>query len=116
MLLLPFVRLQHSFQILTVGGTHLWQEEDTLRIEEDVMGPNGIILVAPPRVIGGLSLCEIDATQTNLQDFYEWNDLPLESDTICTRVLHDLPCVPPPTDAMIAPLPLGEILAALRAF
>ena len=120
MFILPYLRLSsHTIQILTVGGCTLWEEDSTLRIKEDILEPNDIYLAAAPRVIQlhghTVVLCEIDPVQTNLNDFYEWKDLPLDNDTICIRMIHDLPCVPPPADLLLAPLPLSTVLDALRA-
>jgi len=121
MYVLPFITLSpYTYKVLTVGGTHLWEEDDSLRVEDDVLTPNGLYLSSAPRPMHHegeiVYLCEIDQERTSVDDFYEWSDITLEDrDTFAWRLIHHLPSVPPPQDAILDPVPLSCILASLRS-
>jgi hypothetical protein len=102
MLIIPFVyyhimlshthspMMVHRYKILTMGGSHLWVENDDLDIVADVMEPNGIVLKSPPRIIGGnVALCEVDTEQTAMNDFYHWEEIGVsDKETFCWRTLY----------------------------
>jgi len=94
MFIVPFickVSKQHnmtiySIHILTIGGTQLWEEEDHLRTQEDVLEPNDIYSKANIRTVDTLRLCEVDTDRTHIADFYKWSELPAhDRETFCWR-------------------------------
>jgi len=78
----------HIFQILTIGGTTMWKENPTASLEEDILHPNGIYLDKPVTKWKDVMLCHVDSKKTDMNDFYQWNELPKESDTFCWRTFY----------------------------
>ena len=77
------------FQLLTIGGTLLWKEDDSLQLEEDILHPNGIYLQGSLIKHNHIYLCPVDATQTNLSDFYQWKELEQgDTETFCWRTIY----------------------------
>lgn len=66
-----------------------WKEDDSLKLEEDILHPNGIYLQGPPIQHNDLYLCPIDPLRTNLADFYQWKELDIcDSETFCWRTMY----------------------------
>ena len=78
----------HIFQILTIGGTTMWKENPTASLENDILHPNGIYLDQPVIKTKDIMLCSVDSKKTDMNDFYQWNELPKESDTFCWRTFY----------------------------
>lgn len=77
----------HSITLLTVGGKHLWEENNSLNIDEDILNPNDIwrkgTVLTPDKV---LKLCEVDTDKTITTDFYKWNEISInDEETFCWR-------------------------------
>ena len=97
MIIVPFIHkvkqiagMQLSiFQLLTIGGTLPWEEEDTLKLEEDILHPNGIYLASKPIKQNDLYLCPVDPVKTNLSDFYQWKEVETNDvETFCWRTIY----------------------------
>ena len=79
------------FQLLTIGGTALWSESDDLRIIEDILEPNGIILKEAPFLYNGIQFCPVDTEKTTMNDFYKWEEISKEDqETFCWRTFYVL--------------------------
>ena len=77
------------FQLLTIGGTLPRKEDSSLRLEEDILHPNGIYLQGQPIQRNDMYLCPIDPIKTNLSDFYQWNELSQnDTETFCWRTIY----------------------------
>jgi len=96
MFIIPFLRKKVSLgptqitviQMLLVGGTTLWEEEDSLELQE-ILGPNGICVIGPPTIHGKMVFCPVDPLKTNLSDFYQWSEISKEDhETICWRTYY----------------------------
>jgi hypothetical protein len=95
MFILPFTHKlteQNNFKVftiklLTIGGTQLWEENNSLHIDTDILNPNDIYRKGDiMNVDKKLKLCEIDTTKTNITDFYKWDELKItDTDTFCWR-------------------------------
>jgi hypothetical protein len=68
----------YQWNILTISGSKLWKEEDTMRIKEDILDPNGFILHSPPRQNGSVVYCELDESKLQMEDYYNWEELTKE--------------------------------------
>ena len=97
MIIIPFIhKVKHvppmqitMFQLLTIGGTMPWKEDSSLRLEEDILHPNGIYLQGPPIQRNEMYLCPIDPIKTNLTDFYQWNEIQKgDTETFCWRTVY----------------------------
>jgi len=77
------------FQLLTIGGTTLWKEDDSLDLEADILSPNGIYLHGPVIRQKELYLCPVDVKKTQLTDFYQWTELSSDdTETFCWRTVY----------------------------
>jgi hypothetical protein len=100
MFILPFIHEvvpQNTFQvnvikILTIGGQTLWEEENKLHIDKDILNPNDIYRKATPiKFDKQLQLCEVDVSKTNILDFYKWKELDCnDTETFCWRTFIHL--------------------------
>lgn len=100
MFILPFIHEvvpQTAFQvnvikILTIGGQTLWEEENKLHIDKDILNPNDIYRKSTPiKFDKQLQLCEVDITKTNILDFYKWKELDIsDNETFCWRTIVHL--------------------------
>jgi len=97
MIIIPFIhKVQRVstmqitiIQILTIGGTAPWTENDSLDLETDVLQPNGIYLQGSPTVYQNIVFCPVDTTKTNLSDFYQWKELSAnDTETFCWRAFY----------------------------
>jgi len=78
----------HTIQILTIGGTTLWKENASLAVESDILNPNGIYLAAKPFQWKDVYFCKVDTHKTDMNDFYEWSEIPKQSDMFCWRTFY----------------------------
>lgn len=97
MFILPYHSSSRAFQAihmttlhcLTLGGTQLWKEDDSLDVIRDILEPNGIYLASPPIRVKDIVMCEVDTTRTNLADQYQWDEIPLtDRHTFCWRTYY----------------------------
>jgi len=75
------------FKVLTIGGSELWEEENGLNIDKDILNPNDIYrgkkLI---KLNKHINLCEVDVEKTKIDDFYMWQDIEFENkETFCWR-------------------------------
>jgi hypothetical protein len=77
-------------QILTIGGTALWEEDDQLDVKRDLLEPNGLYLQSPIYMKNKITFCPIDRNKTSMNDFYRWEEtLPADNhDTFCWRTFY----------------------------
>ena len=131
---LPAVFL-HRIRILTWGGTELWQEENTLRLREDILEPNELPLVSH-HLYKNVHLCLLDETQLNLSEYYDWEEIhpsvssvsfvPSDPPVFCWRTFYVMePRSPstassppfflsPPPTACLGPYTCEELLTHLK--
>jgi hypothetical protein len=98
MLILPFIHNtvnNNNFEVniikvLTLGGQTLWEEKNTLHIDNDILNPNDIYRKSSPiKYDKTLQLCEVDTDKTNISDFYKWEEIALEdSETFCWKTYY----------------------------
>jgi hypothetical protein len=75
------------FQILTIGGSALWNEASSNPTE--LLHSNGIYVLSKPVKIKDLYLCHVDTTKTQMSDFYKWNEISIDDqDTFCWRTFY----------------------------
>ena len=76
----------HEYCILTQGGTQIWSEEDSLRLEEDILGPNGFIMESQKRY-KDIVWCKLQDSCVNMEDYYEWKEMSsfVDKETFCWR-------------------------------
>ncbi len=81
-------------KILTIAGKDLWEEESNLDIQSDILIPNGLYSLnkTPIFKLKGLNvyMCEIDIDKTTMTDFYNWNEIDIESDNFCWRTFYHI--------------------------
>lgn len=77
----------HCIHILTIGGNNLWEEDNSLDIENDILKVNDIFILGEIITIDKIiKLCEVDVAKTNIHDFYKWSDIGMnDTDTFCWR-------------------------------
>ena len=82
----------HCIQLLTIGGTTLWEEDEHLDMDRDILESNDIYRKGDTiQLPGNVVLCEIDIEKTNVQDFYKWSDLSVEDHTtFCWKTYYYL--------------------------
>jgi hypothetical protein len=95
MLIVPFIHnILHKnniqvniIKILTIGGRYIWEEDDSIDLDTDILNSNDIYRKGQIIKLGNnLQLCEVDTIKTNIQDFYKWEELTIEDiDTFCWR-------------------------------
>lgn len=78
----------HVIHVLTIGGTTLWKESPTLSLEKDILHPNGIYLKGKPIPWKDVYFCSVDTEKTEMNDFYQWTELPKENDLFCWRTFY----------------------------
>jgi len=97
MIIIPFIHKSKmvatmrltTFQILTIGGTRPWKEDDRLDVERDILHPNGIYLSCPPIRYQDMYLCPVDQEATKLDDFYQWKEIRTDDhETFCWRPFY----------------------------
>jgi hypothetical protein len=100
MFILPFIHKvinQPSFDIniikfFTVGGDSIWEEENSLHIDKDILNPNDIYRKGKPiKIDANLKLYEVDLTKTNVSDFYKWEEIDInDKDIFCWKTYYIL--------------------------
>jgi hypothetical protein len=82
----------HSIHLLTIAGKKLWEEDASFDVDRDILEPNDIYRKGDIQTImKNVKLCEVDLERTNIQDFYQWKEIPLEDDTtFCWRTYFHL--------------------------
>lgn len=77
------------FTILTIGGKYVWEEDDNLDIEGEILYPNGIYLKNKPTKYGTIVLCNVDTDKTDINDFYKWNEIDKDdTSTFCWKTIY----------------------------
>jgi hypothetical protein len=77
----------HVIKLLTIGGKTIWEEEDSLNIDTDILNSNDIYRKGNLiKMKKKLHLCEVDLNKTNMNDFYNWNEIAVnDNNTFCWR-------------------------------
>ena len=75
------------YQVLTVGGTALWEEEDSHDVNE-ILTLNEIHVTSPPTQIQHTWLCPVDLVQTKMEDYYQWTETEQDSALFCWRTFY----------------------------
>jgi hypothetical protein len=98
MLILPFIHNvvnNNNFEVniikvLTLGGQILWEEKNSLHLDNDILNPNDIYRKNNPiKYDKTLQLCEVDTNRTNISDFYKWEEISLEdTETFCWKTYY----------------------------
>lgn len=100
MLILPFIHGiinndNNNFQVnvikvLTIGGQTLWEEDNSLDIDNDILNPNDIYRKGGPiKYDNNLEMYEVDTNKTNISQMYHWNECTLDdSNTFCWRTFY----------------------------
>ena len=60
----------NTIKILTIGGRNIWQEENILDIDKDILNPNDLYRATKKtiKLSNNIFLYEIDANKTNVLD------------------------------------------------
>lgn len=95
MLILPFIHnvvdqnnIQiHSIKVLTIGGRGIWEEDNSLNLDKDILNPNDIYRKGTTiKFDKQLQICEVNTEKTKISDFYKWDEIPFEDiETFCWR-------------------------------
>ena len=93
MFIIPFIEkktqlhnmIVTSIHIFTVGGTKLWEEDNSFTVQ-DVLTANDIFVSDPPKFKNGIYFCKVDPITTNMADFYKWEEV--TDDTFCWRTFY----------------------------
>jgi len=106
--------------ILTIGGTTLWKEDDTLNIVEDILLPNGISLHGKPMKIKDVYVCHVDEERTQMNDFYKWSDIS-DNDTFCWKTFYTFGVeqhswLPIPEEERLEPYPYQDIVNMIDVY
>ena len=99
-------------RILTLGGKDLWQEDDMLRLAEDILEPNGLPLLRH-HSHKGIHFCQLDPTQLDLSEYYDWEEVdPTATPPVfCWRTFYWMgDTLPPPSTAYLGPFPCELLL------
>ena len=112
--------------LLLIGGDTLWEETDpALRLQEDILEPNGLWMDAAgsmPRTTARGSeiwFCSIDPVKTAMDEFYEYDDISLEdaAPVFCWRRFYLTMMEHPPLRLRLGTteewIPLGQLLRVL---
>lgn len=93
MLILPFIHnvvnqnsIQvHTIKVLTIGGRKIWEEDNSLNIDKDILNPNDIYRKGMPIIFDKqLQMYEVNTEKTKIDDFYKWDEIPFEdTETFC---------------------------------
>ncbi len=102
-----------QFSVLTLSGTALWKEEDTLDVIKEVLEPNGLFLSGSPILHNGIYYCPVDLTRTDTSDDYHWEEIdPAQGGQFCWRTFYQ--CEPyrlsPPASERLEPFSCREVL------
>lgn len=98
MFIVPFTHniIKHNklnvniIKILTISGKELWEENNSLDIDNDILNPNDIYRSSS--IINyddTLYLCEVDIKKTKIDDFYKWEEVSInDSEIFCWRTYY----------------------------
>jgi hypothetical protein len=75
------------YQILTVGGTNLWEEDDAYEVE-NILTLNEIYVKSSPTAINGMWLCPVDITKMKMEEYYQWTETEQDSTLFCWRTFY----------------------------
>lgn len=79
----------YRFNVLTIGGTQLWAENDSLDPIIDILEPNGIFLEGQPIRYNNFYLCQVDPVKTDLNEFYKWDEIKWDDkELFCWRTFY----------------------------
>ena len=73
------------FNILTIGGVALWEEDKCDVI--NILTENDIVLCKKPYHSKGTYFCKVDTLKTNMNDFYKWEEIS-DEETFCWRTFY----------------------------
>lgn len=102
MFIIPFthtIKIERNIKvniikILTIAGKDLWEETSDMDIQNDILIPNGLFSLdkTPIFKLKGLDvyMCEIDTLKTNMNDFYNWNEINIQSEDFCWRTFYHI--------------------------
>jgi len=105
----------HAIDILLLGGKGLWEEDNSLNIDTDILNPNDLYrkgsLITLESGTKKIILCEVDTEKTKMNEFYRWKDLDIhDEDTFCWRTyIHLLGS----TDSCWLNIPKNEKLGSI---
>jgi len=95
MLIIPFIHnvvdqnsIQiHTIKVLTIGGRGIWEEDNSLNLDKDILNPNDIYRKGTTiKFDKQLQICEVNSEKTKITDFYKWDEIPFEdTETFCWR-------------------------------
>ena len=121
MFILPYVSsshilstvVLHRIRLLTVGGTGLWQEDNALRLHEDILEPNDLPLLSHHQH-KDIYFCRLDPDRMNLSEYYDWEEVvPSDTTVFCWRtfyVMEPLPPSPSLPPSLLPSLPPSSLL------
>jgi hypothetical protein len=126
MFIIPYIHNvveQNTFKVniiklLTLGGQGLWEEDSELKVDRDILNPNDIYTKNTHYKLGNdIMLCEVDTTKTNINDFYKWEEIDLEStDIFCWRTYiyfadnNEIPWLQTPNNQLLSNYKVEDIL------
>lgn len=95
MLIIPFIHnvvdqnsIQiHTIKVLTIGGRGIWEEDNSLNLDKDILNPNDIYRKGTTiKFDKQLQICEVNTEKTKITDFYKWDEIAFEdTETFCWR-------------------------------
>jgi hypothetical protein len=95
MLIIPFIHnvvdqnsIQvHTIKVLTIGGHGIWEEDNSLNLDKDILNPNDIYRKGTTiKFDKQLQICEVNTEKTKISDFYKWDEIAFEdTETFCWR-------------------------------
>jgi hypothetical protein len=95
MLILPFIHnivdnstlKVNTIKFLIIGSQNLWEEKNSLHIDNDILNPNDIYRKSTPIKFDKiLQLCEVNTEKTNIGEFYKWEEVLLDDkETFCWK-------------------------------
>jgi hypothetical protein len=95
MLIIPFIHnvvdqnsIQiHTIKVLTIGGRGIWEEDNSLNLDKDILNPNDIYRKGTTiKFDKQLQICEVNSEKTKITDFYKWDEIAFEdTETFCWR-------------------------------
>jgi hypothetical protein len=83
----------NTIKILTIGGRNIWQEENILDIDKDILNPNDLYRATKKtiKLSNNIFLYEIDANKTNIDNFYKWEEIDYDdTETFCWKTYIQL--------------------------
>ena len=122
MFILPYVyhhrKLPHlslyEVSVLTIGGTNLWVEDESLCVKNDILEPNGLSVLSQ-HTHKDVVICHVDKSQLDMTEYFHWNKETSKPDTdlFCWRTFYLIASLQVPTDTyteLWLPFPTTERL------